>query len=120
MSNDQGALNKLEHGEFSSALYDIEVSLKNLLGEGSSLAILALKTFSAQFATAFGAQALSVANTAVTSALAGQTVPQIAATVEATLGADAIADAKSAGIDTATVILNAVRVNVPANPMPST
>jgi hypothetical protein len=111
MDGDQGAINKVEHGEFAAALNDVEVSIGKLFKDDVLPdAKLALSTFVSQFATPFGSQALSLGVTAVADAAEGQNIQQIAAAVGPQITADAVTDAEKAG----EVTLNAVRVAITA------
>lgn len=107
MDGDQGALNHALHGEFGTALNDIETSLGKLFKDD---VVPALKTFIEMFASDFGSQALSIAATAVGQVATGTDIKTIAATVTAQITAAAITDAEKDG----TTVLNAVRVQLTA------
>lgn len=103
-----GALQNLEKSQFDAALNDIETSLKAVFTDD---VVPALKLFINTFATEFGSQALSLAGTAVASAVSGTSIQSIATTVGTQITADAVTDAEKAG-DT---VLNAVRVQLTAS-----
>ena len=114
MSGDQGALNKIEHGEFSAALHDIAVSAENLLGiavtDGQALLAAGLKTLAADAKTDLGQVATTAIGTAIAAAGAGQTPPQILSAVVSQLEPAVVADAKAAGQDVENTVLNTARV----------
>src|ERR1700761_6298699 len=116
MSDDQGALNKIEHGEFAAALHDIIVSAENLFGraetDGQKLFAAGLKTLVADAKTDLGQLATTTISAALVAASGGQTVAQIGATVLPQLESSVVADAKAAGQDVENVVLNTARVMV--------
>lgn len=107
MDDDQGALNKIEHGEFAAALNDIEVSVGKFFTRDAAPA---LTTFVKQFASDFGQQALALAGPAAAQVLAGTPIKDVAASLLPQITADAVTDAEKDG----TVVLNALRVQVTA------
>lgn len=90
---------------------DVWADLKKGEQQVGQAVVPALETFCQQFLTAFGAQALSLAETEAPSVLSGsKTIQQAAADIAPQITADATTDAEKAG----TVALNAVRVQLTA------
>jgi hypothetical protein len=114
MDGDSGALNKIEHGEFSAALHDIIVSAENLLGraetDAQKLFAAGLKVLAADAQTDLGQIATTAIGTALAGAAAGQTVQQIGSSVLPTLETTVVNDAEAAGKDVLNVVLNTTRV----------
>lgn len=114
MDGDQGALNKFSHGEFLAGLHDIVVSVEKLLGraatDAQTLLVAGLKVLAEDAKTDLGQIVTTAIGTAITAAGAGQTPPQILATVLPTLEATVVADAKAAGQDVESTVLNTARV----------
>lgn len=108
MTDDQGALNHLLHGEVGTAVHDVVVSTENFFTTTIDPALLA---FIKQFASDFGSQALTAAAPLALQVIAGTTTIQAAgATLATQLSADALTDAEKDG----TVALNALRVQITA------
>jgi len=115
------ALTDLEAGNVTAALQDIGTAIATFWDDDVKPAVAqAWTTFITDFTSLFGQQAFAAAGTAVASAEAGASIHDVVGAVETALGADAISDAKSAGIDTANVLYNAVRVNMALNAAPAT
>jgi hypothetical protein len=128
MDGDQGAINKIESAlgdastgdfsdaktEISAAWNDIVTSTEKLLGRATTdaekLALLGIQTLTSDLATPLGQAATKAIGTAISGALAGQTVAQIGAAVLPTLEQGVISAAQAAGQDAENVVLNTARV----------
>jgi hypothetical protein len=111
---DQGAINKIEHGEFAAALHDIIVSAENLFGraetDAQKLFAAGLKVLATDAQTDLGQLATAAIGTALAGAAAGQSVSQIGSSVLTSLEPTVISDAKAAGQDVENMVLNTTRV----------
>jgi len=116
MDDDQGAINKMEHGEFSAAWHDLVTSAENLLGraetDAEKLAVLGIQTVTKDLKSPLGQAAAQAISTAISGALAGQTVAQIGAAVLPQLEGSVVSAAKAAGQDVENVVLNTARVMI--------
>lgn len=114
MDGDQGALNKFEHGEFSAGIHDLVVSTENLLSKATTdaetLLAAGLKALAADAKTDLGQIATTAIGSAIAAAGAGQTPPQILATVLPQLEQTVVSDAKTAGQDVESTVLNTARI----------
>jgi hypothetical protein len=114
MNDDQGALSKIEHGEFSAAFHDLVVSAENLVGvattDAEQLLAAGLKTLAADAKTDLGQIVTTTVGAAIAAAGSGQTPPQILATVLPQLEQTIVNDAKAAGQDVEQTVLNTARV----------
>ena len=108
MTDNQGALNHLLHGDVGTAIHDIEVSIGNIFKDD---VVPALKAFIEQFLSDFGNQALSVGATLAPKVISGEISMQDAgAQIASQLASIAVTTAEKDG----TVALNALRVQITA------
>jgi len=114
MDGDQGALNKFEHDEFSASFNDLIVSAEKLFGKAETdaqiLLAAGLKVLASDAKTDLGQIVTTAIGSAIAAAGSGQTPPQSLATVLPTLESSVVSDAKAAGQDVESTVLNTARI----------